>query len=290
VIMVCAFLPLFTMTGPEGQLFGPMAETYAFALGGALLLALTLSPVLCLLLLRDLQPGPDNLLVRLLKWAYLGTLQLCLRHRVTSLGILFGLIAATACIVPFIGRQFMPALEEGNRRMTATFPLSSSMERVAENIGKARAIMAGYPEVEVLVPQIGRPDDGTDPTGYYRVEIFAPLHPRKVWPRIVAQTGWEAWLFGDRRARTKEELVTQMNDELRARIVGVDWNFSQYIRDNVTEAMSGVKGDNAVKIFGPDLDKLEELGEKAKNILRDIRGITDVAVFSIKGQSNLELR
>jgi len=290
VIMVCAFLPLFTMSGPEGQLFGPMAETYAFALGGALLLALTLAPVLCLLLFRNLQPTPDNIMVRFMKRRYLGTLRLCLHYRILTLCLMGGLIAATACIVPFIGREFMPELEEGNLWITATFPLSSSMERVADNISKARAIIASYPEVEVLVPAIGRPDDGTDPTGYYRVEIFAPLRPKKAWPKVMPQTGWEAWLFGDRRIRTKEELVTQMNEELRAKIVGVDWNFSQYIRDNVTEAMAGVKGDNAVKIFGPDLDRLEELAEKVKNKLRDIRGIQEVGIFNIKGQSNLEFR
>jgi cobalt-zinc-cadmium resistance protein CzcA len=289
-IMVCAFLPLFTMSGPEGQLFGPMAETYAFALGGALILSLTLAPVLCLLFFKNLQPTPDNILVRFMKRRYLGTLKLCLQHRRVTLLVMGGLIAATVCIVPLIGHEFMPELEEGNLWITATFPLNSSMERVAENIKKARAIMASYPEVEVLVPAIGRPDDGTDPTGYYRVEIFAPLRPQKEWPKVVEDRGWLSWLFGPRRARTKQELVEQMNQELRDKVVGVDWNFSQYIRDNVTEAMAGVKGDNAVKIFGPDLDKLEEMAEKVKNVLRDIRGIGEVGIFNIKGQSNLEFR
>jgi heavy metal efflux system protein len=290
LIMVCAFIPLFTMQGTEGQLFGPMASTYAFALGGALLLAVMLCPVLCALLFRKPRPMRDNFLVRFMKNRYLGQLRLCLKHRYITLTVLFGLIAGTALLLPSIGREFMPQLEEGNLWITATFPLNSSMERVAEDIDKARVIIASYPEVEVLVPAIGRPDDGTDPTGYYRVEIFAPLKPQKQWPKLVEETGWRRWVYGSDRPRTKEELVQRMNAELREKVVGVDWNFSQYIRDNVTEAMAGVKGDNSVKIFGPDLDRLEEIADQVKNILRKIPGIEEVGVFSIKGQSNLEFR
>jgi cobalt-zinc-cadmium resistance protein CzcA len=289
-IMVCAFIPLFTMSGPEGQLFGPMADTYAFALAGALLLALTLSPVLCLLFFKNLQPARDNFMVRFLKSRYLWQLAVCLRYRWTTLAVFGALVVGTLFLIPHVGREFMPELEEGNLWITATFPLNTSMDRVAEGIAEARAIMTGYPEVEVLVPAIGRPDDGTDPTGFYRVEIFAPLRPQKDWPRTVEETGWRRWLYGDKRSRSKEELVRQMNAELRAKIPGVDWNFSQYIRDNVTEAMAGVKGDNAVKIFGPDLDVLEEKAEQVKNILRDIPGIEEVGIFNIKGQSNLEFR
>jgi cobalt-zinc-cadmium resistance protein CzcA len=290
LIMVCAFIPLFTMSGPEGQLFGPMAQTYAFALGGALLLAVVLCPVLCSLLFRRPKPVRDNFLVRFMKGRYLRTLERCLNHRYITLAIMFGLIAGTAALLPFVGREFMPELEEGNLWITATFPLNVSLERVAEDIDKAREIIVSYPEVEVLVPAIGRPDDGTDPTGYYRVEVFAPLRPQKEWPKVVEERGWRRWLFGAKRARTKEELVRQMNAELRDKVVGVDWNFSQNIRDNVTEAMAGVKGDNSVKIVGPDLDRLEEIADQVKNVLRDIPGIEEVGVYHIKGQSNLEFR
>ena len=298
LIMICAFIPLFTMRGPEGQLFGPMADTYAFALGGALILAVTLSPVLCLLFLRSVKPALDNFMVRFFKRYYLGLLHICLRYRGVTLGFMMSLVVLTGVLLvvkrpdgnPFLGQEFMPELEEGNLWITATFPLNISMERVAADMGKARAIMAKYPEVEVLVPSIGRPDDGTDPTGFYRGEIFAPLRPMKDWPKIVEETGWRRRFYGPLRARTKDELVREMNKELRDTIVGVDWNFSQYIRDNVTEALSGVKGDNAVKIFGPDLDKLEEIAEQMKNALRTVKGIKDVTVFSIKGQTNLEFR
>ena len=290
-IMVCAFIPLFTMSGPEGQLFGPMAETYAFALAGALLLAMTLTPAMALVLFRKFKPINENFLVRFLKSRYIWQLKLCLKYRWTTIFVMLGLIGGTACLIPSIGREFMPQLEEGNLWITAMFPMNVSLERVAEVMDKSRAVIASYPEVEVLVPAIGRPDDGTDPTGYYRVEIFAPLKPMKDWPKVVEREGGMArTLFGAKRIRTKEELTIAMNQELRDTFPGIDWNFSQYIRDNVTEALAGVKGDNSIKIFGPDLEKLEELAEEVKNILVDIDGIQEVGIFHIKGQSNLEFR
>src|SRR5262249_10922276 len=157
-IMVCAFIPLFTMRGPEGQLFGPMADTYAFALGGALLLALTLAPVLCSLFFKDLKPARDNLLVRFLKSRYLSQLHVCSKSPWATLFVLTGLIGATALMIPLLGGEFMPQLEEGNLWITALCPLNISLERVVEEMDAARAIIASYPEVEVLVPAIGRPD------------------------------------------------------------------------------------------------------------------------------------
>jgi cobalt-zinc-cadmium resistance protein CzcA len=289
-IMVCAFIPLFTMRGPEGQLFGPMAETYAFALGGALVLAVVLAPVLISLLFRNFKPTHDNFLVRFLKSRYLGQLRLCLKYRWITLLVMGSLILFTVFMVPSVGQEFMPPLEEGNFWITAMFPSNISMDRVAEVMNNARGVIAGYPEVEVLVPAIGRPDDGTDPTGYYRVEIFAPLKPMKEWPRVVEVAGWRSFLYGTKRQRTKEELTIAMNRKLRDSFPGIDWNFSQYIRDNVTEAIAGVKGDNAVKIFGPDLNKLEELAGEVKNRLEQVPGIQEVGIFTIMGQSNLEFR
>ena len=255
---------------------------------------MTLSPVLCLLFFKHIKPIRENWMVRFFKTRYLRQLQLCLKYRWVTLGVMVGLIVMTGVLLavgkPYLGQEFMPELEEGNLWITATFPLNMSMDRVATDIDKARAIIASFPEVEVLVPSIGRPDDGTDPTGYYRTEIFAPMKPMKEWPKTVEQDGWRALVFGKMRARSKAELVAQMNQELRDKIPGVDWNFSQYIRDNVTEAMSGVKGDNSVKIFGPDLDKLESIAEQMKNVLRDIKGIKEVGVFNIMGQTNLEFR
>lgn len=290
-IMVCAFIPLFTMRGPEGQIFGPMADTYAFAIGGALVLALLLAPVLCLLLFRDLSMAHDNFLVTYLKRSYLRTLVRVLDHRWVSVGIFAAIILVTAVVaVPRLGREFMPELEEGNLWIRGTFPLNIALDRVAVDAARARAIIGSYPEVESVVPLIGRPDDGTDPCGFYNCEIFVPLRQRKAWPAEIEETSWWRKLLGRRRPRYKEELVTQMNDELNRKLPGVDWSFSQNIRDNVMEALSGVKGDNSVKIFGPDLAELERLADEVKNRLRGVRGVENVGVFSIKGQTNLEFR
>jgi heavy metal efflux system protein len=278
-IMVCAFLPLFTMKGPEGQIFGPMAETYAFALAGALLLAVTLSPVLCAIFLQNLKPAKDNLLVRWLRTGYIRQLERYIRYRWLTLAGFAALVLATLAMLPLVGREFMPQLEEGNLYIRGTFPLNASLDEVTRRVMSARDIMKHYGEVKVVVAQIGRPDDGTDPTGFYNAEFFVPLLPQSEWP--VPQ--------GHSRARTKAELVEDVNTELARHLVGVDWNFSQNIRDNVLESLSGVKGENSIKIIGPDLAELEGLADKMANSLHRIRGIRNVGVFHIMGQSNLAL-
>jgi cobalt-zinc-cadmium resistance protein CzcA len=289
-IMVCAFIPLFTMSGPEGQLFAPMADTYAFSLAGALVLATTLTPVLCMLLFKNFKPVRENFLVRFLKARYLWQLRVCLRYRWTTIVCMCALIAGTACLIPHLGREFMPELEEGNLWIRATAPLNWTLERNIAVHKQSRAIMARYPEVESIVSQSGRPDDGTDTAGFFNTEFFVPLRPEKDWPHLIEQTGWRSWLWGPKRARTKAEIVTAMNAELEEKVPGIVWNFSQNIRDNVMEAMSGVKGDNSVKVFGPDLDQLEVLATRVKNVLQDIQGIENVGIFHIRGQSHLEFR
>jgi cobalt-zinc-cadmium resistance protein CzcA len=275
IIMICAMLPLFTMTGPEGQIFGPMADTYAFALAGALVLALTVSPVLCSILFKHLKPAHDNILVRGLKAFFLAELDLLLKHRVLTMAF-FGFISVgTICYLPFLGREFMPELEEGNMIVRGTFPVNVSLEEAVEKAKIARNIMIKYPEVRLATSQIGRPDDGTDPTGYYNVECFVPLYPPDEWPKI------------DGKRRTKEELIQAMNEELSRNLVGISWDFSQMIRDNVMESLSGVKGENSVKIIGPQLDELEHLAEEFNSILSTVPGIVDPGVFHIRGQSNL---
>jgi cobalt-zinc-cadmium resistance protein CzcA len=169
--------------------------------------------------------------------------------------------------------------------------LNVSLDRVAANAEHARSIISSYPEVESVVLLLGRPDDGTDPTGFYNVEIFVPLRPAKEWAKVKERKGWWAQLWGStRRARSKVELVNEMNAELTRKLPGVDWNFSQNIRDNVMESLSGVKGDNSVKIFGPDLEELERLAAKVRDRLRTVEGIENVGVFNIQGQTNLEFR
>ena len=288
LIMICALLPLFTMTGPEGQLFRPMAETYAFALGGALLLALTIAPVLCLLLFKNLQPSRDNFLVRFLKTGYLRNLERCLNHRGPAIGVFAALIAATAMLLPHLGREFMPSLEEGHIWIRGIFPVSISLEQNSEKSRIARAVMRKYPEVETVVCQLGRPDSGLDPTGFYNAEFFVPLKPQENWPATVDNQGWRSWL-SPMRPRTKPELVQEISEELERLLPGVNWNFSQVIRDNVLEVLSGVQGENSVKIIGPDLDELESIGNQVVSALKGVPGVKDVGLYRIQGQCNLTL-
>jgi len=287
VIMVCALLPLFTMSGPEGQIFGPMADTYAFALAGALLLSLTLSPALCTLFFRKLKPARDNFLVRWLKGSYLWQLEKSLQFRGIATAFFGLLVVVTGIALPFLGNEFMPELEEGNFWIRGTFPLNISLDEVADKVKIARSIIREFPEVESIVTQVGRPDDGTDPTGFYNAEFFVPLKPERRWPPTQPGSGLNR-LLGRSQPRTKPELTEEMSNRLRIALPGVDWNFSQNIRDNVMESLSGVKGDNSVKIIGPDLDDLERLADKTKAILASIQGMEEVGVFRIKGQPNLE--
>jgi cobalt-zinc-cadmium resistance protein CzcA len=290
LIMVCAFVPLFAMSGAEGQLFRPMAQTYAFSLGGALVLSMTLSPVLCMIMFKNFKPVRENMLVRGLKFRYLAQLRLCLRYPKTTCAVMAFLIGGTFCLIPQLGREFMPELEEGNLWLRGIGELNMNLEHSIGIARQARSIMAGYPEVESIITQSGRPDDGTDTEGFYSGEYFVPLRHQEDWPKLVPATAWRRWIFGPMRARTKRELVDAMNADLERAIPGVTWNFSQNIRDNVLEAMSGIKGDNSLKIFGPEIDKLELLATKAKHILQDIRGVANVGIFHVRGATHLQFR
>jgi cobalt-zinc-cadmium resistance protein CzcA len=290
LIMVCAFVPLFAMSGAEGQLFRPMAQTYAFSLAGALVLSMTLSPVLCMLMFKHFKPVKENMLVRALKFRYLWKLKLCLRYPKTTCVVMAFLIGGTFCLIPQLGREFMPELEEGNLWLRGIGELNMNLEHSVRIARHARAILAAYPEVESIVTQTGRPDDGTDTEGFYSGEYFVPLRRQEDWPKVIPATGWRRWIFGPMRARTKQELVSEMNADLERRIPGVTWNFSQNIRDNVLEAMSGVKGDNSLKVFGPDIDELELLADKAKHILQEIPGVANVGIFHVRGATHLQFR
>ncbi|HEX4130303.1 MAG TPA: efflux RND transporter permease subunit [Pirellulales bacterium] len=277
IIMICAMLPLFTMKGPEGQIFGPMADTYAFALAGALLLALTVSPVFCMFLFKNLKPARDNVLVRNLKRVVVRQLNWVLHHRWASVLFFLALAVGTVAALPYLGREFMPELEEGNLVVRGTFPVNVSLQEVVEKARIARRIMSQYEEVRLVTAQVGRPDDGTDPTGYYNVECFVPLKLPDEWPIPP----------GHARKRNKAELIHQMNEDLTRELVGINWDFSQMIRDNVLESLSGVKGENSVKIIGPDLNELEKYATLFDAELAKVPGVFDPGIFHIRGQSNL---
>ena len=203
------------------------------------------------------------------------------------LGIFCLMIAGTIAIMPQLGREFLPPLEEGHLFIRGMFPVSISLEQTNEKSKLACAIIRKYPEVELIVCQLGRPEAGTDPTGFYSSEFFVPLAPQQNWPAVVKQTGWRSW-FQDKRPRTKQELIREMNAELVEALGGANWNFSQIIRDNVLEVLSGVQGENSVKIIGPDIVELEQLGNKVVAAMRDVPGIKDVGVYRTMGQCNLE--
>jgi cobalt-zinc-cadmium resistance protein CzcA len=284
-IIVCAFIPLFSMTGPEGALFGPMANTYAFAICGALVLAVTLAPVLCSFLFVNKNVATDTFLDKIMKLRYLKMLTLVLRHRMTTLAIMGSLFAYAVFLIPHLGGEFMPPLEEGYLWIRAILPRTVSRENAARMAPRLREVIASIPEVRGVMSHLGRPDDGTDVTGFFNLEIGAPLKPMGEWrTRPVTFLGHTLW----RRTITREEIEREMMEKFRV-FPGINFNFSQYIRDNVEEALSGVKGANSVKIIGNDLALLEQAGQRVTEILKSVRGIENVGMFHVVGQPNLEI-
>jgi len=285
-IIICAFIPLFSMSGAEGALFGPMANTYAFAICGALLLAVTLAPVLCSFFFVNKSDATDTWLDKIMKIRYLRMLSWVLRHRGITLAVMIGLFIWTLFLIPHLGAIFMPPLEEGYLWIRAIVPRTTSREFAATLAPRLREVIASVPEVNRVISQIGRPDDGTDPTSFFNLEIGAPLKPMEEWRKKPQYL--PGWLGGFRiwdSIITREDMERELMEKFRE-FPGVNFNFSQYIRDNVEEALSGVKGANSVKIYGTDLDKLEELGKRVSAVLSKVRGIENVGQFHVVGQPN----
>jgi heavy metal efflux system protein len=284
-IIVCAFIPLFSMAGPEGALFGPMANTYAFAICGALVLAVTLAPVLCSFFFVNKKEASDTLLDKIMKMRYLRMLSWVLRHRIATLVVMCSLFAYSLYLIPHLGAIFMPPLEEGYLWIRAIVPRTVSREYAASLAPKLRQVIGSIPEVDRVISHVGRPDDGTDVTGFFNLEFGAPLKPMEKWrKRPFYLFGHRLWDMTILREDMEKELMAKFKD-----FPGINFNFSQYIRDNVEEALSGVKGANSVKIQGTDLNVLEELGQRVANILRDVRGIDNVGMFHVVGQPNLQI-
>ena len=272
-IIIAGFVPLFTLSGIEGHIFGPMAKTYAYAIAGGLIATFTIAPALSLLFFPDAVEERETPVVRALRRVYEPTLEFVLANRiVTFAGVaLLGLVAVVA--VRSLGLEFLPKLEEGNLWIRATFPQSISLEDSDDYVNRMRVLMSKYPEVQTVVSQHGRPDDGTDATGFFNAEFFVPLKPFDTWPAGI----------------DKEKLTRNMTDALAQEFPGVDFNFSQYIQDNVEEAASGVKGENSVKVFGNDLDTLEKTADEIAAVLAKVPGITDLAVLRSLGQPTIRI-
>ena len=288
LIIGVAFLPLFTMTGVAGVIFSPMAYTYAFAIGGAIILALTLTPVLATKFVPVDTEEKENFILRGLHAFYEPLFNLGIRRPLPA--AMFGLVPIVLCIVlfPLLGREFMPKLEEGNFWIRASFPTSISLEQSERYVGRMRSILRGCPddpnvectddnrknkEIITVISQHGRPDDGTDPSGFYNVELFAPLKPFDEW----------------RKGLTKEKLTDELSKEMNDAFPGVVFNFSQMISDNVEEAVSGVKGENSIKVIGPDLKENEKNAEAVLDAVATVPGIRDLGMFHSLGQPNVKI-
>jgi len=272
-IIIAAFVPLFTLSGIEGHIFGPMAKTYAYAIAGGLIATFTVTPALSGIFLPADIEEKDTWLVRKLHQAYRPVIRLALANRALTLGGMAVLLVVTALCTRQLGLEFLPKLEEGNLWIRATMPTSVSLEAGDSPVNRMRRIIKSYPETITAVSQHGRPDDGTDATGFFNAEFFVPLKPFDTWP-----SGMD-----------KEKLVTQMTKQLSDAFPGVDFNFSQYIEDNVEEAASGVKGENSVKLYGGDLNVLEATANKMAAVLATVPGVTDLAVLRSLGQPTVRI-
>ena len=273
-ITVTAFVPLFTMTGVEGQIFGPMARTYGYALAGALLSTFAVTPVLASLLLPRHIEEVETVIVRALRRTYTPVLRWALNNLTIAVIIGVAFMALSFLAASRLGSEFLPALEEGNLWIRAAMPPTISLDSGTEATRRMREILLRHPEVLTVVSQHGRPDNGSDASPFSNVELFAPLKPFDEWPANL----------------TKEQLTEELQKEFAEELPGVGFNFSQYIQDNVEEALSGVKGANSVKIVGPNLQILEGLATQVMAEMAKVQGVADLGIFHLLGQPNLNIK
>jgi cobalt-zinc-cadmium resistance protein CzcA len=275
-IIITAYLPIFTLQSVEGRLFKPMAWTVSFALLGALVFSIGIAPALAVWQFGKGVKEWHNPVMEFLREKYTFLVRLAIRRRLITVGV-GGLVLLIAVFLMFsgvIGSEFLPHLDEGAVWVRGTLAPSTGPTEGTRVMNQARVILASFPEVKQVVSQVGRPDDGTDPTGFFNTEYFVDLKLKKDWRPAFRED--------------KEELVAAMDREME-KIPGVLWNFSQPISDNMEEAVSGVKGELAVKLYGDDLKLLEDKGDEIVGVLRKIKGIEDLGLFRVLGQPNLNI-
>ena len=272
-IIIAAFLPLLTLSGVEGNIFGPMARTYAYALAGGLLATFTVTPALSAIILPAHVEETETRLMRLLHAIYAPVLRWAVGNRNLVITGAIGLVLLTVVVGRLLGLEFLPKLEEGNLWIRATLPPTISLQEGNAYVNEMRKMIRARPEVEAVVSQHGRPDDGTDAAGFFNAEFFAPLKPVKDWPST----------------KDKDQLTAELLKQLDDRFPGVEFNFSQYLQDNVSEAVSGVKGENSIKLYGNDLQAPTDTANKIKQVLSTVQGVTDLAVFTSLGQPTVQI-
>ncbi|MCO5130497.1 MAG: CusA/CzcA family heavy metal efflux RND transporter [Xanthobacteraceae bacterium] len=272
-IIIAGFIPLFTMSGVEGHIFGPMAKTYAYAIAGGLIATFTVTPALAALLLPEHVKETGTFLVRALHRLYSPVLRLAVANRKTAAVLTLTVFILAGVAVRFLGLEFLPKLEEGNLWIRATMPATISLQEGNGYANRMRRVIRSFPEVETVVTQHGRPDDGTDAAGFFNVEFFTPLKPASQW----------------RRGVDKEKLTEEIQARLEREFPGIEFNFSQYLQDNVAEQVSGVKGENSIKVFGNDLQELTDTADKIKAVLATVPGIADLGVFTSLGQPTIQI-
>jgi cobalt-zinc-cadmium resistance protein CzcA len=272
LIIITGLLPIFAFQKVEGKMFSPLAYTLGFALLGALITTLTLVPVLIKLLLKENVKEKHNPIVQYVTNRFMKGFDFTYSHKRSTLLTAFIIIIIGLFSFTFLGTEFLPEINEGAIWLRAQLPYSVSLDKSIEISKQIRATVIKFPQVQNIVSQTGRPDDGTDVAGFYNNEFDIQLSPESEWkPKI-----------------SKEELIEQMNKKLSV-IPGVDYNFSQPITDNIEEAVSGVKGSICVKIFGDSLDYMETKSTEVFNVLKKVRGITDLGVIKNIGQPELDI-
>lgn len=273
-IILTGFLPLFTLTGIEGHIFGPMAKTYCYAILGGLLATFTVAPALSNVMLSDKIDEKETFLVHALRKIYTPVIKFALNNKILILIATGILLTLTIFMMKSLGNEFLPKLEEGNIWIRATMPTSISLEEGNLYVNKIRKVIKSYPEIQTVISQHGRPDDGTDPTGFFNAEFFVPLKPIEEWTKDL----------------DKNQLTENIQKNLEEQFPGIDFDFSQYIQDNVQEASSGVKGENSIKVFGNDLATLEKIAQNIKKTLSHINGVTDLGVLNSLGQPSVNIK
>jgi len=273
-VIVASFLPIYVLAGPSGTLFKPMADTMVFALIGSLIVTLTLLPVLCSWFMRDGVRERRSAAFEAIKSVYIKGLDVCLAHPWGTTLASTILLAGSLLLIPRIGAEFMPQLDEGALWVRATMPYTISYDESAKITPQIRAVLKSFPEVTTVASELARPDDGTDSTGFFNVEFYVGLKPYSEW------TG---------AYRNKAKLIEAINTKLQ-QFPGIIFNYTQPAEDAVDEAESGLKSALAVKVFGSDLDVLEQKGKAIKKILEQVRGIKDVTLVKELGQPSLDIK